>query len=102
MKNQITRRGRKAERKPDPTCTISASWIESLSDAQVSFISKVNLQDRDFPGGPLVRTPCFHCRGEWFDPSSSNEDPAQQVMWPKKKKKNLQCNLLLISQTGNL
>ena len=80
MKNQITRRGRKAERKPDQTYTVSASWIGSLRDAQVSFFFKVNLQDRGVPSGPLVRTPCLHCRGQGFDPLSRNEDPAQQVM----------------------
>ena len=25
----------------------------------------------EFPGGPVVRTPTFHCRGHWFDPWSS-------------------------------
>ena len=23
---------------------------------------------REFPGGPVVRTLCFHCRGHGFDP----------------------------------
>ena len=23
---------------------------------------------RDFPGHPVVKTPCFHCRGHGFDP----------------------------------
>ena len=31
-----------------------------------------NLYSREFPGGPLVRTPCFHCRGPGFDPSSGS------------------------------
>jgi len=22
----------------------------------------------DFPGGPVVKTPCFYCRGHRFDP----------------------------------
>ena len=26
----------------------------------------------DFPGGPGVRTPSFHCRGRRFDPQSGN------------------------------
>ena len=26
----------------------------------------------EFPGGPVVRTPCFHCRGHRFDPWSGN------------------------------
>ena len=28
--------------------------------------------DRDFPGGPVVRTPHFHCRGHRFDPWSGD------------------------------
>ena len=28
--------------------------------------------DREFPGGPVVRTPCFYCRGLGFDPWSGN------------------------------
>ena len=27
---------------------------------------------RDFPGGPLVKTPCFHCRGHGFNPWLGN------------------------------
>ena len=27
---------------------------------------------RDFPGGPVVRIPCFHGRGHGLDPSSGN------------------------------
>lgn len=69
---QITRRGRKAERKPDQTYILSASWLGRLSVAQVSFFAQGNLQYRDLPGGPLVRTLCFHCSGERFDPSSGN------------------------------
>ena len=26
----------------------------------------------DFPGGPVVKTPCFHCRGHGFNPWSGN------------------------------
>ena len=26
----------------------------------------------DFPGGPVVKTLCFHCRGCGFNPSSGN------------------------------
>ena len=26
----------------------------------------------DFPGGPVVKTPCFHCRGHGFDPWLGN------------------------------
>ena len=27
---------------------------------------------RDFPGGPVVKTPHFHCRGRGFDPWLEN------------------------------
>ena len=38
----------------------------------------------DFPGGPVVRTQCFHCLGPRLDPWLGNEDPASYVVWPKK------------------
>ena len=28
--------------------------------------------ERDFPGGPVVKTPSFHCKGRGFDPWSGN------------------------------
>ena len=40
----------------------------------------------DFPGGPEVKTPHFHCRGHRFDPWSGNQDPA----WGTAKKQNKQ------------
>ena len=30
------------------------------------------LKNWEFPGGPVVRTPSFHCRGYGFDPWSGN------------------------------
>ena len=41
----------------------------------------------DFPGCPVVGTPCFHCRGHEFNTLLGNEDPTNYVAWPKKKKK---------------
>ena len=40
----------------------------------------------DFPGGPLVKTPCFQCRRHGFDPCSGSEHPACHVVWPEEKK----------------
>ena len=40
----------------------------------------------DFPGGPVVQTPCFHCRGHGFDSWSGKQDPACHAVWPKKRK----------------
>ena len=41
-----------------------------------------------FPGGPVVRALCFHCRGHGFDPWSGNQDSTSHMARPKKKKKN--------------
>ena len=37
----------------------------------------------DFPGGPVVKTPCFQCRGHKFNPWLGNEDPACCAAWPQ-------------------
>ena len=50
---QSTRRGRKAERKPDQTYTTSASWTGSLRCSGVLF-PQVNLQYRDVPVVPWL------------------------------------------------
>ena len=31
-----------------------------------------NFKFWEFPGGPVVRTPCFHCRGHGFNPGLGN------------------------------
>ena len=45
--------------------------------------------NREFPGGPVVRTPHFHCRRHGLDSWLGNED----AMWlGQKKKKNVYLN----------
>ena len=44
---------------------------------------------RDFPGGLVVKTLHFQCRGCRVDPWSRNKDPTGCVAWPK--------NLLLVT-----
>ena len=41
----------------------------------------------DFPGGPVVRTAHFHCRGYGFDPWLGNSDPTNCTARPKKKER---------------
>ena len=41
----------------------------------------------DFPGGPVVKTPCCQCRGHRFDFWLGNYAPVCSVAWPKDKKK---------------
>ena len=36
---------------------------------------KRNTCDKDFPGGPVAKTPCSQCRGPGFEPCSGNEIP---------------------------
>ena len=38
----------------------------------------------EFPGSPVVKTPCFHCRGLGSIPG---QVPASGMAWPGKKKK---------------
>ena len=62
-------------------------------------LSEIN-QSQDFPGGPEVRTPHFHCMGHEFDTWSGNKDHACLTAWPKKEIKQSQkdkyCMILLI------
>ena len=39
---------------------------------EIKNISKEIHIFREFPGSPVVRTPCFHCRGPGFNPWSGN------------------------------
>ena len=51
-----------------------------------------NENERNFPGGPVVKTSYFQCRGCRFNPWLGNQDPACCILEPKikgtKKKKN--------------
>jgi len=42
---------------------------------------------RDFPGGPVVKTPFSQGRRHGFDPRSGNQDPTCCMVQPKKRKK---------------
>ena len=45
---------------------------------------------RDVPGGPVVKIPCFQCRGHRFNPLMGNEDPQRSyIVQPPKEKPNL-------------
>ena len=51
-----------------------------------SDVTSSKRDSRDFPGGPVVKTPLFLCRGHGFEPWSGNEDPICHMAWPKNKK----------------
>lgn len=44
-------------------------------------------RQRDFPGGPAARTPCFHCRHPGSIPGRGNKI-LQAAMWPREERKN--------------
>ena len=39
---------------------------------RLSIMQPIKLKDRDFPGGPVAKTPHFQCTGCGFDPWSGN------------------------------
>ena len=44
------------------------------------------MRSRDFPGGPVVKTLHFHCRGHRFDTWLGNYDLSYWAVWPKVNK----------------
>ena len=47
------------------------SWISGWTLHAITSIL-IRRRQRDFPGGPVVKTPCSQCRGPRFDPWSGN------------------------------
>ena len=43
----------------------------------------------EFPGGPVVRTWRFHCRGQGSIPGWGTKIPPVHKAWPKKKKRKV-------------
>lgn len=43
----------------------------------------IEIKKKAFPGGPVVKTPHFHCGRHGFNPGSGNQDPACLMVWPK-------------------
>ena len=39
-----------------------------------------------FPAGPVVKIPCFHCKGHRFEPWMGNRDPTCPLALPKESK----------------
>ena len=47
---------------------------------------------REFPGGPVVRGPNFHCQGPRFAFWSGIYDPTSLVLCPKRRRKKKKKN----------
>ena len=50
---------------------------------------KKNSMDRDFPGGPVIKTLSFHCRGHRFNPGRGTKIPTCCGVGKKKKPSGL-------------
>ena len=65
------------------------AWYTYQGDSDMAlwktFLEK-KLNQGDFPGSPVVTTPCCQCWGHRFDPGSGNQDPTCHVVQPKGKK----------------
>lgn len=46
---------------------------------------KINMTTWTVPGGPVVRTPCFHCRRAGFSPAQETKIP-QTTQYRQKEK----------------
>ena len=55
-------------RKKNEIMPFAATWM----DLKMIIISEVSQTERDFPAGPVVKNPRFHCRGHRFDPWLGN------------------------------
>ena len=60
----------------------------SLAFSRISYNKKKEFLHGNLPGGPVVKTPQFHCRGLGFDPGWGTKIP-QAAQGGQKKKKNL-------------
>lgn len=91
-----TDEGQRGQASPSsPACWVRAppSWGGAGQEAGVSAVVIYLTPSRGLPGGPVVRTPRFHCRGP-VHPWSGNYNPECCKVQPEKKKNKLK-NILL-------
>ena len=48
-------------------------WAKNKRPSKLHSFDAQKIKNRDSPGGPVVKTPCFHCRGHGFDPWLGNK-----------------------------
>ena len=53
-------------------CTISQYYVKCVHLRSLCVDTQQETAIGDFPGGPVVKTPHFQCRGPGFDPWSGN------------------------------
>jgi len=72
------------------------SFLKKQTNPEVGFLSScLEIVPRDFPSGPMIRTPCFRYRGTRSISSPGTKIP--HPMWPPrppKKRKKIMPNIL--------
>ena len=56
--------------------------LEEIHWQVVELRKEKKRKTRDFPHGPVVKTPHFHCRGSGLDPWSESYSPTCLLMQP--------------------
>ena len=57
-------------------CSLPGSSIHGIFQARVLEWVASAFSGSTYWGGPIIRKPCFPCKGHTFNPWSGNEDPA--------------------------
>ena len=55
-------------------------WFLKQKEKKLKILLKQYGDFSDFPSGPVVKTPCFQCKGHGFNPLSGNLDPTCPVV----------------------
>ena len=70
------------------------TWAKIVTDNALQALKTITVnvtfrnKSWEFPGGPVVRTPRFHCWGCGFSPWLGNWDPTSQAVQCGQKKRN--------------
>ena len=65
--------------------TFTGIAVEALTSISLKVLVISQMVTRGFPGGPVVRIPCFQCRGHRFDPWLWGTKIPHGVAWPKRR-----------------
>ena len=58
----------------------------------IYILSLENVKCRDFPLGPMGKTPCSQCRGPWFSPQLGNQIPCATTKSSYAATRDPECN----------
>ena len=75
------------ERELASACFVKALGVATISRFNEAIIMNENEKNRDFPGGPVVKTLHFHCRGKGSIPGWGTKIPHATPHGQKKERK---------------